>query len=95
MVRYVSLLRLTEQGIKNFKKSTARAAAFREAAAKAGLTIEAQYWLAGNYDGLLIFNAPDEVTALRSLAALAAAGNVRSESLRAFDAQEFDAIAGK
>ena len=95
MTRYVALLRFTEQGMKNLKKSTARAADFREAAAKAGVNVETQYWTAGAYDGVLIFSAEDENNALRCLAALAAAGNVRTESLRAFNAKEFEAIAGR
>jgi len=95
MIRYAALLRFTEQGVKNLKKSTTRAAEFREVAAKAGVTVEGQYWTTGAYDGLLIFSANDENTALRCLAALAAAGNVRTESLRAFTTKEFEAIAGK
>ena len=95
MIRYLSLLRFTEQGMKNLKNSTARAAAFREAAIKAGVNVEIQYWTTGAYDGVLIFNAKDETTALRCLAALGAAGNVTTETLRAFEAKEFEAIAGK
>ena len=94
MIRYVTLLRFTEQGLKNLKKSTTRAAAFREAAAKAGVNVEAQYWTTGSYDGTLILSAEDETNALRCLAALAAAGNVRTETLKAFSAKEFEAIAG-
>jgi uncharacterized protein with GYD domain len=95
MIKYISLLRFTEQGAKNVKNSTTRAAAFNKAATKAGVTIDAQYWTTGSYDGILIFSAADETTALRCLAALAAAGNVTTETLRAFDAREFQAIAGK
>jgi uncharacterized protein with GYD domain len=95
MVRYLALLKFTEQGVKNIQKSTARAAAFRETAAKAGATIEAQYWTTGAYDGVLVFSAENESTALRCVAALAAAGNVRTQTLRAFEAKEFDAIAIK
>jgi uncharacterized protein with GYD domain len=95
MIRYVVLLRFTEQGVKNLNRSTARAADFREAAAKAGVTTEAQYWTTGSYDGLLIFSAKDENSALRCLSALAAAGNVRTETLRAFTAKEFEAIAAQ
>lgn len=95
MIRYVTLVRFTEQGAKNLNKSTARAAAFREAAAKAAVNIETQYWTAGAYDGVLILSAEDENDALRCLAALAAAGNVRTETLRAFNAKEFEGIAGK
>jgi uncharacterized protein with GYD domain len=95
MVRYLALLQFTEQGVKNIQKSTARATAFRETAAKAGATIEAQYWTTGAYDGVLVFSAENESTALRCVAALAAAGNVRTQTLRAFEAKEFDAIAIK
>jgi len=95
MTRYLSLLRFTEQGIKNLKDSTTRAAAFREAASKAGVNVETQFWTTGSYDGVLIFSAKDETTALRCLSALGAAGNVTTETLRAFDAKEFEAIASK
>lgn len=95
MARYLTLLKFTDQGIKNLNKSTARAAAFRDAAAKAGATVEAQYWTTGTYDGVLILSAEDETKALRCLAALAAAGNVRTETLTAFDASEFKLIAGR
>jgi uncharacterized protein with GYD domain len=94
MIRSVTLLRFTDQGVKNLNKSAARAEAFRQAAAKAGVTVEIQYWTAGSYDGVLIFSADNENNALRCLAALAAAGNVRTETLRAFTAKEFEAIAG-
>lgn len=95
MIRYLTLLRFTEQGAKNLSKSPARAAAFRDAAAKAGVNVETQYWTTGAYDGVLIFSTEDEKTALRCLSALAVAGNVRTETLRAFDAKEFETIAGK
>ncbi len=54
MARYLTLLRFTELGVKNLAKSTTRAAAFREAAAKAGARVEAQYWTTGAYDGAII-----------------------------------------
>ena len=93
MVRYVILLRFTEQGIKNLNHSTGRAAAFRDAAAKAGIGVEAQYWTTGPYDGVLILTAPDETKLLQCVAALVAAGNVRTETLRALEAKEFQQIA--
>ena len=95
MVRYLTLLKFTAQGANNIQKSTARAAAFRETAVKAGATVEAQYWMTGAYDGALIVSAENENTALRCGTALAAAGNVRTQTFRAFDAKEFDAIGTK
>jgi len=93
MKRYISLFRFTEQGAKAIKQSTARAHAFAAAVAKAGVKVEAQYWTVGAYDGLLILSAEKESDALRLLVALAAAGNVTTETLQALTATEFDAIA--
>jgi uncharacterized protein with GYD domain len=95
MPRYISLIRFTEQGAKSIKKSTSRAHAFQQAAEKAGAKIEGQYWTTGAYDGVLILSASDEKKALRCLAELAGAGNVRTETLQAFVDTEFDAIVGQ
>ncbi len=94
MTRYVSLLRFTPQGVRNIKKSPGRAAAFRKAAEKAGVKIEAQLWTAGKYDGVLILSAANETKALKAIARLATAGDVTTCTLHAFDADEFSAIAG-
>jgi uncharacterized protein with GYD domain len=93
MVRYVILLRFTDQGARNIKKSPSRALAFKQAAKKAGITVETQLWTVGSFDGVLILSG-EETKVLRCLAQLSALGNVRSETLRAFDATEFKAIAG-
>lgn len=93
MARYVSLIRFTDQGARALKKSAARALGFRKAAEKAGITVEAQFWTAGSCDGVIILSG-DEKKILRCLAQLAALGNVRTETLRAFNAEEFKAIVG-
>lgn len=95
MARYVSLLRFTPQGVRNIKKSPARAAAFQKAAEKAGVKVEAQFWTTGAYDGVLILSAANDTKALSVIAALAASGNVSTRSLQAFDAKEFKAIVGR
>ncbi|MBI4326977.1 MAG: GYD domain-containing protein [Chloroflexi bacterium] len=95
MARYVSLVRFTEQGARAIKQSTRRAQAFRKAAAKAGVKVEAQYWTVGAYDGVMILSADQEAKVLQLLTSLATAGNVRTESLRALDEAEFTALVGK
>lgn len=95
MPTYISLLRFTEKGASNIKKSTGRASAFAKAATRSGVRIEAQYWTIGAYDGVLILSADNETKILHCLAELASAGNVRPETLQAFDAGSFSAIAGK
>ena len=91
MARYVTLIRFTEQGSRDLGKSASRASAFKSSAEKAGLTVEAQLWTAGACDGILILSG-DENKILRSLAQLVALGNVRTETMRAFDTGEFKAI---
>ena len=95
MSTYVSLLRFTEQGARGLKKSPARAQAFINAAKKAGVTVEALYWTTGSYDGLLVLKVDKEAQALRCLAQLASAGNVRTETMQAFNAEQFAAMVGK
>ena len=95
MARYVSLLRFTPQGAKNLKQSPARAAAFRKAAEKAGVKVDAQFWTVGAYDGILVVNAADEKKALKAIATLAAAGNVTTQTLQALDGKEFSAVVAK
>ncbi|HKS38883.1 MAG TPA: GYD domain-containing protein [Verrucomicrobiae bacterium] len=93
MARYVTLIRFTDQGARNIKKSPDRALTFKKVAAKAGVAVETQLWTAGAFDGVLILSG-DEKKALRCLAQLAALGNVRTETLQAFDAREFKTING-
>ena len=92
MPKYISLLRFTEQGAKNLKKSTNRAHTFKQIATQAGVQIEAQYWTLGTYDGVVIISADSEHKALQCLSQLASQGNVRSETMQAFIDSEFDEI---
>jgi len=92
MPRYISLIRFTQQGAKAIKQSANRARAFAEGAAKAGVKIEEQYWTLGACDGVVILSADNEKKALHLLTELAAAGNVRTETMQAFSDAEFDAI---
>ncbi|MSU61647.1 MAG: GYD domain-containing protein [Pedosphaera sp.] len=93
MPRYIALLKFTEQGANNIKKSTARAHNFDKLAAKSGVTVAGQYWTMGRYDGVLIVSADNEKKVLHLLTELAALGNVRTETMQAFDDSEFDRIA--
>jgi uncharacterized protein with GYD domain len=95
MARCVLLLKFTDKGIAAVKDSPKRADAFREAAAKAGVKVEALLWLHGEYDGLVILSAPEEA-ALSGLALqLGSRGFVRTTVCRALDEAEFKAALGK
>ena len=92
MPTYVALLRFTEQGARNIRETRQRADTFRASAERSGVTVREQFWTIGNYDGLLVLEAPDEQTVTTVLLELAALGNVRTQTLRAFDADEMDAL---
>ena len=93
MARYISLFRFTDQGARNIKESAARALAFKRDAEKLGITVETQLWTIGSRDGVVILSG-DEKAILRCLTQLASVGNVRTETLQAFTADEFKAMAG-
>lgn len=95
MARYLALLKYTESGAKNLKKSTRRAHDFDKLADKTGVKVEGQYWTMGRYDGVLILEADSEHKILHLLSELAALGNVRTETMQAFIDTEFDAIVSK
>jgi uncharacterized protein with GYD domain len=95
MVRFVMLIKFTDKGIATVKESPARAEAFRAAASKAGAVVESQFWTLGEYDGMLVFQAPDEPIAVGLALELGRHGNVRTCLLRAFDATQFKEIVSK
>jgi uncharacterized protein with GYD domain len=95
MTRHVVLLKFTEKGITHISDSPDRAADFRKKVEKAGGKVEAQYWTLGQYDGALVFTAPDETTAAALVLGLGKADSVSTCMLRALDAQEFKAVLAK
>lgn len=84
MPLYVILGNYTEQGIRNIRKTTKRAEAFRVLAKKMGVRVKEIYWTMGRYDVVTVIDAPDDATATRLLLAAGSLGNVRTETLRAY-----------
>ena len=92
MARFVVLANFTDQGIRGIKDTTKRAKAFRELAQKMGGRIGDIYWTLGNYDVVLTMEAPDDETATAILTKAGSLGNLKSQTLRAFNEQEMNAI---
>jgi uncharacterized protein with GYD domain len=92
MPRYLILLTLTEQGLSHIEKSPERAAAFRSQVEQSGGHVESLYWAVGQFDGTVIFQAPDDATATALLLKLNREGNVRTHTMRLYDPQEFQQI---
>ena len=95
MATFITTIKFTQQGVKGIDDSTKRAAALKAAAKKLGAKVTNVYWTLGEYDGLLILEAPDDETATSVLLHLAAAGNVHTTTCRAFTAAEIDKIVAK
>jgi len=95
MAKYIALASFTDQGIRNVKDSVKRADAVREAARKYGCEMSHIYWTLGNYDLVTIIDAQDEASATAFAMAIGSAGNVRTQTLRAFTREEMGAILGK
>jgi uncharacterized protein with GYD domain len=86
---YVTLYRYTQQGMQNIKDSPKRIEEARKALEKAGAKLHAIYLTNGQYDLVAISEWPNEEAAMTFLLAQGAAGNVRSETMRAFDEVAF------
>jgi uncharacterized protein with GYD domain len=95
MVRYITLLNFTDQGIRNVKQTLDRANAFKAATEKMGGTVKELFWTQGAYDLVATIEVPDEPTGISLVLALGSLGNVRSQSLRAFTAGEMTPILAK
>jgi uncharacterized protein with GYD domain len=89
---YVSLVNFTEQGVRSIRDTTKRAKAFIELAKKSGVTVKNLYWTLGSCDLITITEAPNDEAATALLLSVAAMGNVRTETLRAYSAEEMDKI---
>ena len=85
-MKFATLVNFTQQGMQRIGESPHRAAAFAEQAKESGLEISELLWLTGRYDGLVVYEAPDLETAAAAMLKLAKTGNVKTETLPAFDA---------
>jgi uncharacterized protein with GYD domain len=95
MAMYVVLANFTDQGVRNVKDSTKRAEAFKELAKSSGATVKDLYWTLGQYDIVATVDAPDDMAITALGLTLAKAGNVRTQTLRAFSQAEMGSILSK
>ena len=94
MPTYVTLYRYTQQGVTNIQQAPQRIEAAKAKIKAAGAELIAVYLTQGQYDIVAISRWADEYTAMKFLIAQAQEGNVRTETLRAFDEGEIPKILG-
>ena len=94
MPHYVVLYRFTDEGRKSIKDTVKRAAEIRKENEKRGFKVAGHYWTQGRYDLVTIVEAPNEESMMSGLFSIAEAGNVSSETLRAFTDDEMQKMLG-
>ena len=92
MATYVALIDWTDQGIKNFRDTTRRADDFTNLVEKSGGRVRELLWTIGAHDIVCILDVPDDETLVSLLLQVGALGNIRTTTLKAFDARQMDGI---
>ena len=95
MATYIMLTSFTDQGIRNVKDSPKRADAVRDLAKKFGVTAKEFFWTLGSYDVVAIYDAPDDASMTALGLAIGSAGNVRTQTMRAFSREEMNGVLAK
>ena len=88
MAKFVVLLNWTDQGLRNAKDTVTRFEQARDAMQQMGVSFDTILWTMGRYDMVAILEGPDPKTIATTLAQLGQAGNVRTETLVGFTADE-------
>jgi uncharacterized protein with GYD domain len=95
MPTYIVLGSFTDQGVRNAKDTAKRTEAVRQMGKKLGITVKELYWTLGQYDTAAIVDAPDEASITALGLSIGAQGNVRTQTLRAFTADEIGKVLGR
>ena len=94
MPTFISLIRLTQQGMENIKQSPDGLEAAKKAFKAMGAELKQSYMVMGQYDMVVIGEAPDDETAAKLSLAIGFKGAIRIETMRAFTEQEYHKILG-
>jgi uncharacterized protein with GYD domain len=93
--KYAILMNWTDKGVASAKDTVNRYRAAKQLLESRGGSFDAIAWTIGPYDLVAIVDVPDEETAAAFNLQLAASGNLRSVTMRAFDEDEMNGIIGK
>ena len=92
MAKYVVLVNWTDQGIRAVKETTQRADHVRQLVEQMGGRLDTLLWTQGRHDLVAVIEAPDDETVSAIGLRIGAQGAVRTETLRAYDAEEMGRI---
>jgi len=89
MPTYITLYKLTEQGVKDVKNAPKRIKEGIKAFEAMGGKLIGFYLVMGEYDYVAIGEAPNDEAAMIFSLGMGAQGNIRSTTLKAFTTEEF------
>jgi uncharacterized protein with GYD domain len=89
MPMWISLVNLTEQGIRDIKQGPARLEEAAKGIEEVGGKLIGFYLTMGEYDYVTIVEGPSDEAAMTFLMGMGAAGNIRTKTLKAFTLDEF------
>ena len=92
MPSYVMLANWTDQGARQVKDSPKRVDTARKALIEMGGEFKSLYMTMGDYDLIVIYEAPDDAVAARFTLLLGQMGSVRTRTLKAFPEAAFREI---
>ena len=95
MPTYIALIDWTEQGVRNFKDTVDRYEAASGQLEALGVSFKEIYWTLGAHDIVSVIEAQDDETLAAGLLAVAGQGNIRTTTLRAFNADEMRSVIAK
>ena len=84
MTTYIALVNWTEQGSREVAGSPKRLDTARQHLESMGGHLQSVYMTMGEYDLVLIYEAPDDAVAARLSLMLSRQGNVRTKTMKAF-----------
>ena len=94
MPTYILLTRFTQQGLENIKDSPGRLEAVKKTLQGLGARLKDFYLVTGQYDAIVVIEAPNEETVAKASLAIGSRGAVRTETLRAFTEEEYRKLVG-
>ena len=89
MPTYIVLLNYTQQGVQKIKESPARLDAAKKAFKAMGAELKQWYLVMGQYDAVMVAEAPSDEVMSRVTLSIAKLGNVRTQTLSAFTESEY------
>jgi uncharacterized protein with GYD domain len=92
MATHILLVRYTQKGIENIKETLARHDDAVKAFKAMGAELKEMYLVMGQYDLVLVAEAPDDETIAKLVLSLGSKGTVRTETLRAYTEAEYRKI---